>query len=242
MHSVRRSPEPSFLVELQVAFGEWRGQDLEGPDRVRLREELRRDFGAICAYCEKACYLQAGSKEWPHGETLDHFRPRSRFPGLWLDWLNLVYACYRCNDVKDNSWPGYGESITENLLPATEYVNPNAGDGRRAANEFFDFDVQTGEIGPAEDPTAAEQFQALRTIRDIDLNDLQLSENDPDHLLTQRLDWLDTVLERLEAVDDFNRRVTMLFEFALPSQPFSGFVYAYIMDRFPVLGQLFQRR
>jgi hypothetical protein len=132
--------------------------------------------------------------------------------------------------------------ITEKLLPATEYVNPNAASGRRAANEFFDFNVENGEIRPSEGLNSEEQFQALRTIRDIDLNDLLLSGNDPDHLLIQRLDWLDAVLERLEAVDDFNRRVTMLFEFALPNQPFSGFIYAYIMDRFPILAQLFHRR
>jgi uncharacterized protein (TIGR02646 family) len=229
-------------MELRVAFGEWSGRDLDGSDRARIREELREDFGAICAYCEKTCHSRAGSKESPDGETIDHFRPRSLFPGLWLDWLNLVYVCWRCNDIKGDSWPGYGNSITEKLLPATEYVNPNAASGRRAANEFFDFNVENGEIRPSEGLNSEEQFQALRTIRDIDLNDLLLSGNDPDHLLIQRLDWLDAVLERLEAVDDFNRRVTMLFEFALPNQPFSGFIYAYIMDRFPILAQLFHRR
>ncbi len=242
MHSVQRSQDPPFLVELRVAFGEWHGRDLDGADRVRIREELRGDFGAICTYCEKTCHPQAGSKESPDGETIDHFRPRSLFPRLWLDWLNLVYVCWRCNDIKGDSWPGYGNSITEKLLPATEYVNPNAADGRRAANEFFDFNIDTGEIRPAEGLTSVEQSQALRTIRDIDLNDLLLSGNDPDHLLTQRLDWLDAVLERLEAVDDFNRRVTMLFEFTMPDKPFSTYIYAYIMDRFPVLNQFFRQR
>ena len=67
-------------------------------------------------------------------------------------------------------------------------MNPNEEQGLRAANEFFDFDFDTGEIKPAEQIDDVEWSMARRTIDDIDLND-ELSgveAYDPDHLFNQR--------------------------------------------------------
>lgn len=72
----------------------------------------------------------------------------------------------------------------------SEYVSPNVSPGGRPAQGFFDFDVATGEIFPADDLDDLEWSLARRTIRDIDLNDSELGENDPNHLMFQRRDEL----------------------------------------------------
>ncbi len=138
MHSVQRSPEPGFFEELRAAYSRWK--DLDGASRIHIRNALAQDFGPICVYCERPCQpkqprTQTEDEETshrPNDETIDHFRPRSRFPHLWLDWLNLVYACHRCNQLKGDSWPGCDATFIHQLLtaensrytPASEYGSP----------------------------------------------------------------------------------------------------------------------
>ena len=199
MRSVRRSPEPDFLDEIQAVRQNWEELDIQ--DRVQIRAALMQDFGTICAYCQRPCIPASASSDSPskHAEeTIDHFRPRdqNRFPDLWLDWHNLVYACHRCNQRKGNQWPGYDDKMINQLLAAgypqytsvSEYVNPNADAGQRPAHEFFAFNIGTGEVSPVEQLEPKEWSVAYRTIRDIDLNDDQseLGENDTRHLRALR--------------------------------------------------------
>ena len=115
----------------------------------------------------------------------------------------------------------------ERFTPVSEYVSPNALDGQLQASHFFDFDVETGEIVPADDVSDMDWSVALRTIRDIDLNDSTLGENDPNHLFNRRMGWLDQLIAKLEAVDDFDALMNLMHAFTQPDQPFSEFVSAY---------------
>jgi hypothetical protein len=61
-----------------------------------FRPWLRDEFTFRCVYCLKR-------ESWGQvtGEfELDHFEPQSLAPLLTFDYLNLVYACRRCNSVK----------------------------------------------------------------------------------------------------------------------------------------------
>ena len=149
-----------------------------------------------------------------------------------------MYSCHRCNCVKYDSWPGYGYAFTEGLMPASEYVNPNATDGYRPAEGYFSFSVETGEMAPADGLSPSECTTAVRTIRDIDLNDRSLGENDPSHLWNRRLRQRQLLIQGLDALDDFDSRVQFMFEFMLPDKPFSGFITAYLMSRFPALARI----
>ena len=242
MHSVQRSPEPGFFAELRAAHTDW--NDLDGSDRQRIRDALIQDFRLICAYCEQFCQptqprAQAGDEETPpqpDEESVDHFHPRRIFPDLWLDWPNLIYACYRCNQSKADSWPVEGDVKNQLLTaahrprytPVSEYVNPNAADGRRPAQEFFEFDFDTGEINPAEPLGDVEWSVALRTIGDIDLND-ELSGRDPydpEHLSNKRRYHLYLLIERVNSYPDLSYQIMQ--EATLPGKPFSTFVSAYL--------------
>ena len=82
MHGVSRSPEPDFLARLRAIPTQW--DDLDVADQRRVRDALRTDFGQCCAYCENRC---AVSVDQPNRESVDHFRPRSKFPNQSLDWF-----------------------------------------------------------------------------------------------------------------------------------------------------------
>ncbi len=243
MHSVQRSPEPSSLASFRAVHSQW--ETLHGGERRDIRDTLTKDFGEVCAYCQQACQAPAFGVEAHNAETIDHFRPRSRFPDLWLDWLNLIYACRRCNRSKGNKWLDFDQDTFSRGLQRgghslpSEYVNPNAIEGRRPANEFFDFDLDTGEIVPATGLDYTAGWVASRTIRDIDLNDSQLGENDPAHLLNLRLArkiLLDTLIQQIRtgAYEESEAR-GIVTGFARLGQPFSSFVGAYLASEHPDL-------
>ena len=125
--------------------------------------------------------------------------------------------------------------------PVSEYVNPNAVDGQRPARDFFAFNVETGEIAPSEQLDRMGWSMARRTIGDIDLNDSYSGDNEPGHLWNRRLRQRDLLLQGLNDLEEFDAKVRMMFEFMLPNKPFSGFIAAYVMGRFPALAQLFQQ-
>ena len=231
MHSVGRSAEPSFFAQFRSTYTDW--DDLDGGDRRRIRGALAQDFGQVCAYCEEDC-------RWPFEGTIDHFRPRSRFPDKWLDWLNLVLACERCNQAKGDKWPGFDDTQTNQSLgadsryvPASEYVSPNVEEGRKRAQEYFEFDVETGEIRPAEQLDSQAWSMARRTIWDIDLNDRGLGINHPAHLWNQRLRQRNLLIQRLGGITDPEQMVLIAWEFTQPDKPFSSFVSAYLDQSSP---------
>ena len=244
MHSVERSPEPDFFEGLRAAYSRW--DDLDGGNRRRIRDALVRDFGVVCAYCERPCSATATDQD-PSEESIDHFRPRSRFQGQWLDWPNLVYSCRRCNQAKGNSWPGFDDALVNQMLAGedaryvavSEYVNPNAVSGQRRAENFFAFDVETGEVLPASQLDSLEWSMARRTIRDVDLNDSELSGNDQSHLWNWRLRQRALLIERINGLDDFDAKVNIMLEFMLPDKPFSSFIAAYVKGRFPLFERVF---
>ena len=228
MHSVQRSPEPGFFAAIRAAKTRW--DELDSADRRRIRDALVRDFGPICAYCERPCQPPTSAKK-PDDESIDHFKPRSRFPGQWLDWHNLVYACRRCNQRKENNWPGYDDALTNRWLaaedprytPVSEYVNPNTSDDRRPAQDFFSFDTISGEIAPSDNISPQEWSIARRTIRDIDLND------DLGDLSKLRRNWLNLILEALAKVaEDPNSTNQIIAKSLSPHSPFSAYVAAYV--------------
>ena len=238
MHSTRRSTEPDFFSEFLSVYTEW--DDLGSPERQRIRNCLTQDFGEVCAYCEQPCNRPSAAQR-PNDESIDHFRPRHLFPSLWLEWLNLIYSCRMCNQNKDDRWPGSGSSydhLTDQYLshtdsrysPVIEYVSPNEMEGQRAAQDFFDFDVTTGEITPLVQLAPKEWSMATRTIWDMDL--------DSKHLRNLRLARLNWLLERLNTLDDFDEKLNVLLRFMLPGMPFSTFVRAYVSSRFPMFNRI----
>ena len=66
-----------------------------------FRPFVRADFVRQCAYCLMTETFAGGEENF----ELDHFRPKSRFPLLLNDFLNIYYACHPCNFTKLDHWP-----------------------------------------------------------------------------------------------------------------------------------------
>ena len=236
MHAVARSPEPAFVAGLKQTRSHW--DHLDGSERRRIREVLRMDFEECCAYCENWCV--EGAVESDNRGTIDHFRPRSRFPGEWLTWLNLVYACRRCNDTKGNLWPELSDitnlrlSVIDRYVGAATYVNPSLIPKQRPASEFFEYRFNSGQMVAAGHLAASEWSKAVRTIADLDLNsDYEAVGERLPYLRRERLDF---IIERLgNPMEDVGRTVAILRELTQPNQPFSGFILTYATERFSLL-------
>jgi uncharacterized protein (TIGR02646 family) len=67
----------------------------------KYKPYLRSDFARRCAYCHIP-ELRYGP---PRNFTVDHFRPKSRFPKRACHYPNLFYACQDCNAFKGSAWP-----------------------------------------------------------------------------------------------------------------------------------------
>ena len=130
-----------------------------GPDLINywrdFRDELADRFFDKCGYCEMRCSETDSPTKAP---TLDHFRPRSKFPELTYEWSNWVFSCNRCNEVKGNLWP------------ESEYVDPCAISVDERPEAYFEVDVATGEIIAKPSLSAADKRKAQNTIDDVGLN------------------------------------------------------------------------
>ena len=111
-----------------------------------------------------------------------------------------------------------------------EYVSPNENESQRPAQEFFDFDINTGGVTPSERLAPAEWSIAKRTIWDIDLDSSEFR-----NLRLARLNWL---LEKLNTINDFEEKLNVLLRFMLPGMPFSAFVRAYVSYQFPMFNRI----
>ena len=81
-------------------YPDQRKQRRHGPSGYASYESyrpwVRDEFGFRCVYCLKREMWGQVTGEF----DLDHFEPQSVNSRRRLDYLNLVYACRRCNSVK----------------------------------------------------------------------------------------------------------------------------------------------
>jgi uncharacterized protein (TIGR02646 family) len=103
----------------------------------RLREQTQQH----CSFCD------AFPVEGVSNETIEHFRPQSRFPDRAYVWSNLYYCCDACQTTKREQWD-------DRLLHA------DAEDYQ--FSKYFEFDFTNGQIRP--NPLASEPDQQRATV------------------------------------------------------------------------------
>lgn len=255
MHGVERSPEPGFFDAIRCRYDRWdelygvagaqvrgcrnhrpmpccaahlRGLDGEGIRR-EIRNALRADFSGVCGYCEQDCSDIV--------TAIEHFRPRLWFPGEWITWLNLVYACQRCDERKGDKWPGAPGHPDRSY----SYINPSLTPDQQPAEEFFEYHIETGDaashvddaedmvpgqVMPSSNLSSSDWWRADRTILDLDLNSdyEQVDARLPD----LRTDQLDFVIDEIgDLTGDVTRTSAVLRQYSQPNQPFSSYVAAF---------------
>ena len=265
MHGVERSPKPDFFDAIRCRYDNW--GELYGPDgaqvrlcrdrrpapccrahlngldgegiRQEIRNMLRGDFSGMCGYCEQDCASIV--------TAIEHFRPRAIFPDEWITWLNLVYACQRCDERKGDKWPGPPGDMDISY----SYVNPSVASAQRPAEEFFEYyigigdsreyegngvDMVPGQMMPSSNLTASDWWRASRTIEDLDLNsDSNTNTSGDERLPYLRNVYLEFLLDQIESeigdwYDDIDTTESKLKEFSQSGQPFSSYIAAFTMS------------
>jgi uncharacterized protein (TIGR02646 family) len=119
-------------------------------ERAEIRTELDAMQGRRCAYCE--CDLDQ------HGQHIEHFRQRSRYPQGTFAWDNLFLSCRRsdsCGNHKDTCGP-YNH---------TDLIKPDIED----PEHFFLFG-QNGTINLRQGLNSQEAHRAEETLRIFNLD------------------------------------------------------------------------
>ena len=176
MRWIDRGPEPGGVQKYDRRFTQRWVQYFQDGVGERPKDSHWRGFrgllgilsGDVCWYCERLCFRD--TDDGGKAPTVDHFKPRRRYPELAYKWRNWIFSCHRCNvGNKGNKWPALG------------YVDPSAADQQDRPERYFAYDADTGQIIPKSGlPTEARE-RALQTIDDLGLNKLDV--------LYYRLDW-----------------------------------------------------
>lgn len=98
MRKLAKLPEPEELAKNQA---DWTAEYLAAPTGDKpspwRHDEIIRALNAEtygkCAYCES----NMGSVSYPH---VEHIKPKTTFPDLVVNWVNLTLACQVCNTNK----------------------------------------------------------------------------------------------------------------------------------------------
>lgn len=117
---------------------------------LQAMEALKQMAGARqrCMYCVDSL-----------GSDIDHFWPKSPFPGRMYMWENLVLSCTPCGRIKGNEFPLANEMP---LLIDPTSENPW---------DFLDFDSETGNIVPrVERESGTETIKGRETVRVLQLD------------------------------------------------------------------------
>ena len=123
-----------------------------------FRFELGSRSNGNCWYCERRC--EPASSPSRFRESVDHFQPLHRFPELAYEWSNWIFSCQRCNgDYKQDKWPSTG------------YVNPSAARAAERPEQYFDYDILSGNVIPRPGLSDDDRQKALKTIDDLGLNE-----------------------------------------------------------------------
>ena len=105
MHFVDCGAEPAYLVRLRNSQPD---PDWDTANTRPVKDYLGKKFNNLCGYCEWLCWDDGNTDS---SSSVDHFRPKGnpRYRHLTFEWDNLVYACRRCNQAKDNQFPNGAE-------------------------------------------------------------------------------------------------------------------------------------
>ena len=171
----------------------------------RFRNELARRFHEKCGYCERRCeYIAESGGLAP---TVDHFRPRSRFPRLTYRWSNWIFSCKRCNDEKVDRWPQGG------------LIDPCASAIARRPEHYFDYEVSTGELVPKGGLNASDRRLASRTIAALGLNKWDI--------LIRRSEWIREIQGQLMQAP-FSEWATIFDHYTSVSAEYGGIAAMFL--------------
>lgn len=141
------SNEEWYLISHRLMCKEWSSLSEDKGIEESIRSKLTGASNSTCWYCEKC-----------EAKTVEHFKPKSRFPGETWNWEDFLWACSNCQDKDD-------DAISQDTL------NPRNNDPL----DYLFIEPQSGEIvtRPLYNKPGSEIINALHFDTRSDLNDLR---------------------------------------------------------------------
>jgi uncharacterized protein (TIGR02646 family) len=118
------------------------------PVNQMILPELKRQFQEHCSFCDNYPISP------PSIDTIEHFRPKTKYHREAYQWENLYYCCAFCQ----RKGAGFDDAL----------LRPDAED--YTFERYFRCDYTTGNIEVNEQATAEDQNRARTTLRLYDLN------------------------------------------------------------------------
>jgi uncharacterized protein (TIGR02646 family) len=142
--------------------------------RTRVVKPVRDVLRSMCGEAEPCCYCESSI-----GAQVDHVRPKSLYPELTFDWLNLLLVCGRCNTVKNDGFAVLidGRAVSVARHRSTPIVPPPAGPmalvDLRCEDplDFLELNLERGVIQPRRRLDELRLKRALFTRKLLKLND-----------------------------------------------------------------------
>lgn len=83
------------------------------------KQDLKVDFNFRCGYCNDSDHWTGGWRFF----QIDHFIPRKYLVSISpIEYTNLIYSCFFCNNSKRAKWPSKDENIP--IFQNEGFVNP----------------------------------------------------------------------------------------------------------------------
>ncbi|MCP5049737.1 MAG: hypothetical protein GY940_21390 [bacterium] len=182
MEKIERTNSPGWLAEKWEEWGkEWKAKfDANKDEKFSWRQYKKKDRKALvqalsamtqahCSFCDA---YHMGRRLKP---TIEHFKPKYKFPLEAYKWENLFLACSLCQEK--------GDQFDEGLLKPDEAYY--------SFDKYFDIDWLTGELIPNKDASREDRERAKVTISLYQLND----HDKPEDRLEE--------LEKFELIEDY---------------------------------------
>src|SRR5579872_181944 len=83
---------PSYLQRVQHADQRFKAENRPDNDTFAI---IRQTLGSMCAGPRRCMYCEDSA-----ASEIEHFRPKTFYPDLAFAWLNYLYSCGPCNNIK----------------------------------------------------------------------------------------------------------------------------------------------
>jgi len=82
-----------------------------------IKTTLKKIYHKKCAFCEQKITECKDNNLEDCSQTIEHYRPKSKYYWLAYSWDNLLWCCHRCNQNKSNNFEIVSNEVAyENLF------------------------------------------------------------------------------------------------------------------------------
>jgi len=93
------------------------------------KNSLRQIYNNKCAYCEKRIIKNNAENTNEKENSIEHYRPKSKYYWLTYSWDNLLWCCSKCNTYKSDEFEiqnkkvNYSKSFDSKIHSSTRAYN-----------------------------------------------------------------------------------------------------------------------